>query len=71
MLIMKIYYLRRKNIVNILYLLLTIIYKWILFFSSPSKKLSNPELDMASKNEDYNLQLLAEVATKLPRITST
>lgn len=29
------------------------------------------ETNIEPKNEDYNLQLLAEVATKLPRITCT
>ncbi|VVC31855.1 Homeobox domain,Homeobox domain-like,Homeobox KN domain [Cinara cedri] len=36
---------------------------------TPNKPISYSETKTTSKNEEYNLQLLAEVATKLPRIT--
>lgn len=41
-------------------------------FSTTTKKASNSETNITStpKNEDYNLQLLADVATKLPKIKS-
>ncbi|XP_022175510.1 homeobox protein TGIF2-like [Myzus persicae] len=35
------------------------------------KKMVESEPNIEPKNEDYNLQLLAEVATKLPRISCT